>query len=99
MLVWQAQQSATNSQLRTETGAWQLGQEQIEILSSIRIVSEDAIKLALSEIGEVSGEAAATDFSRSAEDVSNTGNGPSELKSKRGTSAELERLSTFNEEA
>ena len=49
-------------------------------------------------IGEVCAAAGATDVSETAGELSNTGNGPPELKSKRGTSAESEKLSTSNEE-
>ena len=68
------------------------------MVSTIRIVSEGAIRLALSAIGEVCGEVGATDISGTAGDVSNTGNGLPELKSKRGISTGWERLSTFNED-
>ena len=98
MLVWQAQQSATISQLRIETGAWQLGQEQIEMLSSISIVSEELIRTAPSAIEGVSETAGVKAVSGEVSDVSSTGNGPGESKSKRGISTGWERLSTFNED-
>ena len=68
------------------------------MLSSISIVSEELIRTAPSAIEAVSETAGVKAVSGEASDVSSTGNGSVELKSKRGISTGWERVSTFNED-